>query len=78
MRQFDLLKINEWLVNPSSLYQVTVQEVNKIQEKIPEIQKKIFSFELNERIKPSRFLVVLMDRCTQCIKQGKVSVSERK
>ena len=33
MSQIDLLKINEWLVNPSSLYQVTVQEVNKIQEK---------------------------------------------
>ena len=30
MSQIDLLKINEWFVNPSSLYQVTVQEVNNI------------------------------------------------
>ena len=30
MSHIDLLKINEWLVNPSSQYQVTVQEVNKI------------------------------------------------
>jgi hypothetical protein len=37
MIQIHLLKINEWLVNPSSLYQVTVQEVNKINEKLPQI-----------------------------------------
>jgi hypothetical protein len=71
MSQIDFLKINEWLVNPSSQFQVTVQEVNKIQEKLPQIQKKMFSFELNERIEPSRFVVALMDRCTQCIEQGK-------
>jgi hypothetical protein len=37
MSQIDLLEINGWLVNPSSQYQVTVQEVNKIQEKLPKI-----------------------------------------
>jgi hypothetical protein len=78
MSQIDFLKINEWFVNPSSQFQVTVQEVNKIQEKLPQIQKKMFSFELNERIEPSRFVVALMDRCTQCIEQGKVSVARSK
>jgi hypothetical protein len=52
--------------------------VNKIQEKLPQIQKKMFSFELNERIEPLRFMVELMDRCTQCIEEGKVSVARRK
>jgi len=67
MIQIDLLKINEWLVNPSSQFHATVKEVNTIQEKLPQIKKKMFAFELNERIEPSRFVVALMDRCTQCI-----------
>jgi hypothetical protein len=78
MSQIDLLKINEWLVNPSLQFQATVQEVNKIQEKMPQIQKKLFSFEVNERIEPSRFVIALMDRCTQCIELGKESVAGSK
>jgi hypothetical protein len=38
----------------------------------------MFSFELNERIETSRFMVALMDRCTQCIEHGKESVARRK
>jgi hypothetical protein len=78
MNQIDLLKINELLVNPSSQYQVTVQEVNKIQEKLPQIQNKMFSFELNERAEPSRFVVTLIDMFTQCNEQRKVSIARRK
>jgi hypothetical protein len=78
MNQIDLLKINELLVNPSLQYQITVQEVNKIQEKLPQVQKKMFSFELNEKIEPSRFMVALMDMCTQFNEQRKVSVAGRK
>ena len=78
MSQIDLLKINEWLVNPSSQFQGTIQEVNKIQQKMPQIQRKLFSFEVNENIDPSRFVVALMDRCTQCIKHGKSSVARSK
>jgi hypothetical protein len=78
MNQIDLLKINELLVNPSLQYQITVQEVNKIQEKLPLVQKKMFSFELNEKIEPSRFVVALMDMCTQFNEKRKASVAGRK
>jgi hypothetical protein len=66
------------LVDPSSWFHATVQEVNKIQEKFPQIQKKLFAFEVNERIEPSRFVIALMDRCTQCIELEKESVTRRK
>jgi hypothetical protein len=78
MSQFDLLKVNEWLVDPSSQFQGTFREVNKIQEKLPQIQKKLFSFKVNERIEPSSFTIALMDRCTEFIELGKTSVSGRK
>jgi hypothetical protein len=78
MSHIDLLKINEWFINPSSQFQVTVQEVNTIHENMKKIEKWMFSFELNERIDPSRFMVELMDKFTQCIEQGKTSVARRK
>ena len=65
MNQIDLIKINELLVNPNLQYQIRAQEEKKIQEKLPLVQKKMFSFELNEKIEPSRFVIALMDMCTQ-------------
>jgi hypothetical protein len=53
MSQIDILKINKWLVHPSSQFQATVQEVNKIQENLPQIQRKLFAFEVNETLVPS-------------------------
>ena len=78
MDQIDLLKINELLVKPNLEYQITTQEVKKIQEKLPLVQKKVFSFELNENIEPSRFVIVLMKMCTQFNEQSKASTSGTK
>jgi hypothetical protein len=78
MNQIDFLKINELLVKPNLQYQITAQEVKKIQEKLPLVHKKVFSFELNENIEPSRFVVALMDMCTQFNEQRKASASGRK
>jgi hypothetical protein len=47
-------------------------------EKMPLVQKRMFSFELNEKIECSRFVVALMDMCTQFNEQRKVSASRRK
>jgi hypothetical protein len=78
MNQIDFLNINELLVNPNLQYQIIAQSVKKIQEKLPLVHKKVFSFELNEKNEPSRFLVALMDMCTQFNEQRKSSASGRK
>jgi hypothetical protein len=75
MSHIYLLKINKWLVNPSSLFQGTTQEVKRIQEKMPQIERKLFAFKVNKTIEPSRFVVELLDRSTQCIEHGKKSVA---
>jgi hypothetical protein len=41
MSQIDLLKINKWLVNPSLQLQATTQEVKRIQERLPQVEKII-------------------------------------
>jgi hypothetical protein len=40
--------VNDLLVKPSLQHQITQQAVVKIQEKLPLVHKKDFSFELNE------------------------------
>jgi hypothetical protein len=52
-------------VKPNLQYQITAQAVKKIQEKLPLVHKKVFSFKLNENIEPSIFVVALMDICNQ-------------
>jgi hypothetical protein len=78
MSQIDLLKINKWLVSPSSQFQATSQEVKRIQETLPQVERKLFTFEVNETIDPSRFVVQLLDICIQCIEHGKVSLARIK
>jgi hypothetical protein len=73
MSQIDLFKINKWLVNPSSQLQATTQEVKRIQERLPQVERKLFTFEVNETIEPSRFVVELLDKCNRCIEHGKAS-----
>jgi hypothetical protein len=78
MNQIDLLKIDELLVKTNLQYQITAHAVKKILEKLPLVHKKVFSFELNENIEPSRFVIALMDMCTQYNEQRKASASGRK
>jgi hypothetical protein len=48
--------------------------VKRIQEKMPQIKRKLFTFEVNENIDPSRFMMKLLDRCNQCVEHGKTSI----
>ena len=65
-------------MNPSSQFQATTHEVKKIQEKMTHVERKLFTFEVNEKIEPSRFVVELLDRCNQCIEHGKARIDVRK
>jgi hypothetical protein len=44
MNQIDLLNINELLVKPNLQHQIRAQAIKKIQDKLPLVQKKSFSF----------------------------------
>jgi hypothetical protein len=75
MSQIDLLKIIKWLVSPSSQLQATTQEIKKIQEKLPRVERRLFTFEVHETIEPLKFVVELLNRCNQCIEHGKASTT---
>jgi hypothetical protein len=75
MSQIDLLKINKWLVNPSLQLQATTQEVKRIQERLPQVERKLFTFEVNETIEPSRFVVELLIDATNALNMEKQAYS---
>jgi hypothetical protein len=78
MSQVDLLKINKWLVNPSLQLQSTNQEVKRIQGWLPQVERKLFNFEVNETIEPSRFIVELLNIYHQCIDHRKTNIGGSK
>jgi hypothetical protein len=57
----DLRMVNDLMVKPSLQHQITQQGVVKIQENLPLVHKMDFSFELNENIEPSKFVITLLD-----------------
>jgi hypothetical protein len=78
MNQIDLLQINKWIVNPSLQLQVISQGAKRIQEKMPWVERKLYTFEANEATEPSGLVVKLVSKRIQCIEYGKTSTSRRK
>jgi hypothetical protein len=78
MNQIDLLLINKWIVNPSFQLQVTSQGAKRIQERLPQVEKNLYTFEVNEAVEPSRLVVKLVSKCIQCIEYEKTSTSGNK
>jgi hypothetical protein len=78
MNQIDLLQINKWIVNPSLQLQVISQGAKRIQEKLPQVERKLYTFEVNEAIEPSKLVVKLVSKCVLCVEHGKTSTSGNK
>jgi hypothetical protein len=78
LKQVDLTQINKSIVNPSLRLQSISLEAKRIEDRIPHIEKKLYTFEANNTIKPSKLVVQLVGRCIQCIEQGKISMSGNK
>jgi hypothetical protein len=71
MNQIDLIQINKWIVDPSLQLQATSLGAKKIQERLPQVEKKLYIFEANEATEPSGLVVQLVSRCIQCVEYGK-------
>jgi len=50
----------------------------KIQEKLPLVHKKVFAFELNANVEPSKFVVELMELYAQFNDEKMLSTSSSK
>jgi hypothetical protein len=70
--------LNYILVKRSLQHQITQQVVVQIQRNLPLVHKMAFSFELNENIEPSKFVIELLDIHVQFKDQKNPSASTRK
>jgi hypothetical protein len=78
LNQIDLIQINRWIVNPSLKLQAISQGAKGIQENLPHVERKLYTFEVNETTEPSGLVVKLVSKCVQCVEYGKASTSGNK
>jgi hypothetical protein len=75
LKQVDLTLINKWIVNPSLRLQSLSLEARRMEDKLPHIERKFYTFEANDTTEPSRLVVQFVGRCVKCIEQGKGNTS---
>jgi hypothetical protein len=51
-------------------------EDKKIEDRLPQLQKKLYLFEVKDVTEPSRLLVQFLSRCVKCLEQGEGSTSK--
>ena len=75
IRQVDIVQIDKWLIKPNLqlLYIIIVD--GKIGERLPQLEKKLYIFEANDQTEPSKLITLLVERCINCIEQGKGNTS---
>jgi hypothetical protein len=71
LKQIDIIQINKWIVNPSLQLQSISLEARRMEDRLPHIEKKLYTFEANDTTEPSRLVVQFVGRCVQCVEQGK-------
>jgi hypothetical protein len=78
LKQVDLTLMNKWIVNPSLRLQSLSLEARRVEDKLPHIERKFYTFEANDTTEPSRLVVQFVGRCVQCVEQGKANTSGNK
>jgi hypothetical protein len=78
LKQVDLIQINKWIVNPSLQLEYLSLEARRMEDMLPYIENRSYTFEENDIAGPSRLVVQLVSKCMQCIEQGKAKTSGNK
>jgi hypothetical protein len=75
IKLINITEINKWMVT-SSLKLKTVKFTERmIESRLPELQRRFFSFEANEIPEAPRILVNFLGKCVQCVDAEKESSS---
>jgi hypothetical protein len=75
LKQIDITQIDRWLVRPNLQLQSIISEDKRMEDRLPQLEKKLYIFEANNLAEPSRLVVQFVSRCIECIGQGKGSTS---
>jgi hypothetical protein len=75
LKQVDLTLINKWIINASLRLQSLSIEASRLEDKLPHIENKFYTFEANDTTEPSRLVVQFVRKCVTCIEPGKDNTS---
>ena len=76
LKQVDIAQIDRWLVKPNLKLQSMTSEDKRIEDRLPQLQKKFYLFEAKDVTEPSRLLVQFLSRCVKCLDKGEGSTSK--
>jgi hypothetical protein len=57
LKQIDITQINKWIVNPILRLQSIYLESRRMEDRLPDIENKLYTFEANDTTEPSRLVV---------------------
>ena len=63
LKQVDLTLMNKWIVNPRLRLHSLSLEARRVEDKLPHIERKFYTFEENDTTEPSRTVVQFVSRC---------------
>jgi hypothetical protein len=75
IRLVNITEINKWMVNSSLKLKTMKFTESMIESRLPELQRRFFSFEANEIPEAPRILVNFLGKCVQCVETEKESSS---
>jgi hypothetical protein len=57
LKQINIIQINKWIVNASLRLQSISLEARRMEDRLPHIENKLYTFEANDTTDPSRLVV---------------------
>ena len=71
LKQLDITQMDKWLIKPNLQLLSIIIEDRQVGERLSYMEKKCYIFEANDQTEPSKSIAQLVERCLECIEQGK-------
>jgi hypothetical protein len=76
MSQVDIAQVDKWLIKPSVRLWSIITEDRQVEKILPQLAKNCYTFEPNYQAEPSKLIAQLVERCVDCIEQGKRQICQ--
>lgn len=73
LTQVGITQIDRWLVKTNLQLQSMISEDKMIEDRVPQLQKKLYLLKAKDVTEPSRLVVQFLSRCVECLERGKLS-----
>jgi hypothetical protein len=75
IKQVDIAQVDKWLIKPNLQLLSIIIEDRKIGERLPQLEKKCYTFEANDQTELPKSIAQFVEKCINFIEQGKGNTS---